>query len=166
MASKGALQQDASGILFPWAAEVSLELVVALWYDLRIDQVGGAFEGAALERQPGGLVSVCLALCGVRVLLANQSGLLSYDLAVLEDGLRVPEDEIHGTPDNAIAVELSLRVCVECVLPSVDCALIEGDLITAPTHRHRLVAVGASCVEDADAFTAKPIAANNCLTTK
>lgn len=141
MASKGVAQQDGSGIWFPWAAEVSLVLVVALWCGLRLEQGGGAFEGAGLERQPGGLVYVCLALCGVRVLLANQSGLLSYDLAVLEDGLRVPEDEIHGTQDHAIAVELSERVCVECVLPTVEVALIEGDLISAPTHRHRLVAV-------------------------
>ena len=141
VAAKGVAQQDASGVLFPWAAEVSLELVAGLWCGLRREQGGGALEGAGLERQAGGLVWVGLALCGVGVLLAHESGLLSYDLTVLEDGLRVPEDEIHGTRDGATVVELSERVCVECVLPTVEGALIEGDLVSAPSHRHRLVAV-------------------------
>lgn len=141
MAAEGVAQQDAGGVLFPWAAEVSLELVAGLGYGLRREQGGGALEGAALERQPGVLVWVGLALGGVRVLLANQSGLLSYDIRVLEDGQRVPEDEIHGTRDGASGVELSESVCVECVLPTVEGALIEGDLIAAHTHRHRLVAV-------------------------
>ena len=107
---------------------------------MRLHQVEGAFESAVLERKPCGVCLVGLALRGVRVLLANKRSLLSYDAAVLKGGVGVTEDEVNSAQDYALAVELSQCVRVECVLPAIDVALVEGYLVCAPSDCHRLMA--------------------------
>ena len=48
------------------------------------------------------------------------------DLAVLEDGVAVAEDEIDGSVDVAFTVELSKGVGIKCVLVAFDTASIKG----------------------------------------
>lgn len=64
---------------------------------------------AVLEHQPRGLVPVAAPLSGDDARLAFL-GLSEDDHGVLEDALGVAEDEVYGSRDGAVAVELALGV--------------------------------------------------------
>lgn len=61
------------------------------------------------------------------------------DGAVLEDNGRVPEYEVNGAIDVALAVELALRVSVEGVLVADDVAPVDHSVVRSDTEGHRLV---------------------------
>lgn len=76
---------------------------------------------AELDREARFLGGILTALCGNGVLLIGQA-LSGRDLAVLEYGLPVAEDEVDGAGDPALFVELAHRVGVQGVLVPVDAA--------------------------------------------
>lgn len=61
--------------------------------------------GAVVNGDAGGLVGVCAALRGDGVELVGQ-GFACVDVAVLEDGSSVAEDEVHCTINVTVSVEL------------------------------------------------------------
>ena len=72
----------------------------------------------------GVLVGVGASLGGDGVLLAGERPTQVY-VAALNDGDGVPEDEVDGAIDVAVAVELALGVDVEGVLVSLEAAAVE-----------------------------------------
>lgn len=74
---------------------------------------------AELDREARFLGRILPALRGYGVLLARKA-LSGRDLAVLEDGLPIAEDEVNGTGDPAFLVELAHGVGVQGVLVAVD----------------------------------------------
>lgn len=107
------LQHDGGGVDLPWPPEVCAG-----------GQVHGRAYSAPVDRKARVLVRVGLALGRDGVVLPPHR-LLGLDGAVLEDGGRVPEDEVDGAGDRALAVELTVRVRVEGVLVAVDVAPVE-----------------------------------------
>lgn len=94
-------QEDTDGVSLPGAAEVRrIVLHIAL-------QIGRAVKIAVLECKASVLVLVDSSLGRVCVLLAPQRSLPRNDLAVLENSIRVPENEVDRANDNAIAIELT-----------------------------------------------------------
>jgi hypothetical protein len=63
-------------------------------------------------------------LCGHNALLVFQ-WLSDYESAVLEYSNGITKDEINGTCDNTIAIELTHSVCVKCVLVTIHSAFVE-----------------------------------------
>jgi hypothetical protein len=59
------------------------------------------------------------------------------DFRILDQGSWVPKDEINGSRDLAIAVELTKCVYVQCVLVTVDSAIKECWTITFHVKCHR-----------------------------
>lgn len=113
-----ALQENCSRVILPGPAQERAHP----------GQIFGRPHGAVLDGQTGVLVRVELALRSDGVLLAGH-GLLGQDIAVLEDDRGVAEDEVHRPVDRALAVELAVGVCVECVLECVHGAPVEERLI-------------------------------------
>lgn len=70
------------------------------------------------------MVRVDFSLGGDGVLLVGHR-LPGEDVAVLEDDGGVTEHEIDCSNDVAFAVELAVRVCVKCVLETVESASVE-----------------------------------------
>jgi len=52
-------------------------------------------------------------------------GLPHEDLGVLDQGGGVAEDEVDCARDFTVAVELTVGVCVQCVLVTAHCAIEE-----------------------------------------
>ena len=48
------------------------------------------------------------------------------DVAVLENSCCISEDEVHGSINIAITVELTVRMNVKCVLVTFEAALVEN----------------------------------------
>lgn len=66
---------------------------------------------AVMEHYSRWLTDVAASLSGDHTRLACHR-FAHDDFAVLEDALRVAEDEVHGAGDSAVTVELTLRVNV------------------------------------------------------
>lgn len=91
-----------------------------------------------MDRYAGVLVRVLPVLGRDRVLLERHR-LPGVDGAVLEDDGRVPEDEVDGPVNVALAVELALRVRIEGILIADDIAPVDHGVIRPDSEGHRLV---------------------------
>lgn len=56
-------------------------------------------------------------------------GLSRVEAAVLENNCSVAEYEIHGTVNVTFAVELTIRMCIHCVLVSDDVASVDHRVV-------------------------------------
>lgn len=92
---------------------------------------------AVVHGEPGVLVGVAARLRREDVGLAGDGG-AGDELARLEDGGGVAEDEVDGAGDGALAVELAERVRVERVLVALDAAPVRRRHVRAHPQRHRL----------------------------
>lgn len=117
------LDNKGPGKCLPWPAEVGRVLGVGGGWE---GGIGG--DGAVVEDDGGGRLPGLAALCGDDVLLVVE-GLADEDLAVLEDGFGVAEDEVDGAGDGAVAVELAEGVDVEGVLVRVHLAVVEDGAV-------------------------------------
>ncbi|GER55128.1 peroxygenase 2 [Striga asiatica] len=61
------------------------------------------------------------------------------NLAVLDHRLSLSENEVHGPVYPAVAVELPVRLVIECVLVPLEAAVEYGRLVPQRPERHRLV---------------------------
>ena len=78
-----------------------------------------------MDRYPGGLVRVNAPLRGDGIGLARQ-GLSGVDVAVLEDGSCIAEDEVDRAIDFTVTVELTEGVGVEGVLVAHEFTAVEA----------------------------------------
>lgn len=127
------LENDRPGVELPRPPEVRLRGVNAGGAEVG---VGG--DVAELEGEAGGLVGVLAALGRDGVLLVGEA-LAGEDLAVLEDGSGVAEDEVDGATDLALAEELAHGVGVQGVLVGPKAAAEEDGEVGVGAERHRLV---------------------------
>lgn len=84
-------------------------------------------------------------MCGDGVFLIGQS-LPQVDIAVLDDGDSVAEDEVDGAIDVAVTVELAVGVDVEGVLVASEAAIVENRVVRSGKECHCLVIRGPSRV--------------------
>lgn len=101
-------------------------------------QIGGGSDSAFLNDNPSVLIWVCSSLCSDHVPLAG-IGAAGVDVAVLDDGSGIAEDEVDGADDDALDVELAVGVDVECVLIGEHVAAVKSREVGANTESHRLV---------------------------
>lgn len=74
--------------------------------------------------------------------------LSGVDVAILEDGLAIAEDEVDGSVNVALAEELPERVSIKSVLVSLDAAAVEGRSVGVHSQGHRLVVFWAGRVAE------------------
>jgi hypothetical protein len=98
----------------------------------------GRHEAAGVEDDAGALARIVPALRGDGVLLARQRH-ARPEVAALEHGGGIAEDEVHGAVDVAVAVELAVRMRVQRVLVPGDAAAVDDGAVGAHAQRHRLV---------------------------
>ncbi|KAL8171422.1 hypothetical protein V2J09_023226 [Rumex salicifolius] len=115
-----------------------------------------AHDAAVLEHDSTGPVRVRPTLRGDGAALVVH-WLLDHQLAVLEDGLRVAEDEVDGSLDGAVTEEVTAPNRVERVLEAVELAVVEYREVSHHTHRHRLVLLRPSRVLEPDVSGHKPV---------
>ena len=89
-------------------------------------------------------------------------GAAGVEVAVLEDGGGVAEDEVDGAVDVAVAVELAEGVGVEGVLIPHKAAFIECRQVRTRPHRHRLVLAGPRRVLKRYSLRYEPIPHHSC----
>lgn len=77
-------------------------------------------------------------------------GFADDEFAILKDGGAVTEDEIDGAGDIAVTVELTPGVCVECVLMSLHCAVVEDGHVSSHPQGHCLMFYGSCTVLKSD----------------
>lgn len=114
-----------------------------------------------MEGETGRFVRVLPALSRDGVLLIRKA-LLREQLAVLEDGGGVAEDEVHRAGDLAFSVELTHRVGVEAVLVAEDPASVEDGEVGVGSERDGLVLLRAGGVLEGQVSCNEPSAANSC----
>jgi hypothetical protein len=126
------LHEHRPRVELPWPAEVGREV------GEDGDEVGGGGDLAALHDDARVLVGVLAALRGDDVLLAGFRA-ARVEAAALEHDGGVPEDEVDGAVDVAVAVELAEGVGVERVLVAREAAAVEGGEVGVDAQRHGLV---------------------------
>ena len=82
--------------------------------------------------------------------------------AVLEDDGGVSEDEIYGSGDGAVSVELTLRVGVEGILVTVHAAVVEDGSISSDSERNRLVLLRACGVLESQVLGDESVPDHRC----
>lgn len=75
-----------------------------------------------MNHYSGSLVGICTAVSRDGVRRVDGAGI---DIAVLEDGGGVSEDEVDGSVDIAFPEELSVGMNVECVLVAFEAASVK-----------------------------------------
>lgn len=114
-----------------------------------------------MDRDPGVLVGVRPALRGDRVFLVGHR-LSGKDVAVLEDGGSIAEDEVDSAVDVAFAVELAEGVDVECVLVALEAASVERGEVGLVPDCYGLVLCGAGRVLECDVYGDESVSGNGC----
>lgn len=112
-------------------------------------EVGGirCVNEAVVDRDARVLVGVLAPLRRDRHLLLRQRP-SRVDVAALQHGEPVPEDEVDGAVDVALAVELAEGVGVQGVLVALDAAPEEGRTVGVHSEGHRLVVLRPGCVTE------------------
>lgn len=108
------LHDNGRRVIFPRPPEISLDAT----------QVSEWRNGAVLYYNACVFIRVFFTLSCDGVFLARHWSPGQY-FAVLEDGGRVSEYEIHCAVDITFAVELAIRVCVKRVLIRIELATVE-----------------------------------------
>lgn len=106
------------------------------------------------------LVRVGTALCSDGVLLV-QHRLSGVDVAVLEDGGSVAEDEVDGAVDITVSIELPEGVDVESVLVALEAAAVEGGEVGVVSYRHCLMLLRTCCVPERYVYGYKSLPRNS-----
>ncbi|GER24719.1 plant invertase/pectin methylesterase inhibitor, partial [Striga asiatica] len=130
-------------VFLPWSAEVCLDSAIAG------RQVFGCPDCTILDRDARVLVGVGSALGSNCVELPGHWEARPEAAALKNDG-RVAEDEVDRAVDMAVAVELSEGVDVQCVLVSLEAAIVEDREIGPVSEGNCLVLGGARRVSDGD----------------
>lgn len=153
------LHDDGPGEGGPWPAQVGLV------YVLNRNVVLLAADGAVLEDDCGRLAPVGPSLGGDHAGLLVP-GLSDDHLAVLEHSGCVTEDEVDGSRDGAVAVELPMGLGVESVLVTVDLAVVEDGQVGLNTQCHGLVSSGSSCVLESNVLSNEVVSDHSCMRHK
>ncbi|CAA7391678.1 unnamed protein product [Spirodela intermedia] len=149
------LHEDHPRVLLPWPPQEAGEgLLRSL--EVRRRQHAGPVDGGA-----GGLVG------GAPSLRCDHVGLVPQwpphvDVAVLKDGGSVAEDEVDGTVDVAVAVELPLGVREEGVLVAPEAATVEDSEVRRRAQCHRLVLPRPGGIFECHVSRPEPIAGDAC----
>lgn len=115
-----------------------------------------------MDRDAGVLVGIDLALSGDGVLLALERA-PRENVAGLEDGGGVAEDEIDGAVDTAFAVELAEGMDVESILVGVEFAAVEDNEISAREDGDGLLLDGTGGVLECHVYGGETFAENRCI---
>lgn len=127
------IEDDNLGVCFPGSPQVRE-------FGLYRCDLGFAGEVACLEDEGTGAIGFGPSSCCDHALLGVE-GLSHDELAILEDSEGIAEDEVDGSADGAVAVELALGLDVEGVLEGVHLAVEEHRLVCCYSECHRLVLV-------------------------
>lgn len=149
------LHDHTHGVRFPWPPKVRFELRHGAF------KLHGSVEQGVLKRQTRELVGIGSPLCCKRVLLPEDRALLGDDVARLEGGVGVAEDEVDRALDGALAVVLAEGVAVEGVLVAVEGHFVHGDHVGGATEGDGLVAVGAGRVLHFEGLADEVLALHN-----
>jgi hypothetical protein len=133
------LHDHGSRVLLPWPPEVCRDLEPQ-WVELLLRH-----DPAVVDHQPGRLALVGSALRRHGVLLVVH-GLPHDDQRVLDNRGGVAEDEVYGSRNHAVAVELSVGMHVQRVLVTIHSTVEEGRHVGLDVESHRLVSFRSSSV--------------------